>query len=106
MSATVRIDVVGRPSPGAARGVAWYRTEEATEALTQGGVLVSTHLGEDIEVGAELTWRATGATERVILRLVATGDERDVATVSAGSGLNALVVAVRGAAPAGIPPPC
>jgi hypothetical protein len=105
MSATVAIDVVGRPSPRAARGVAWYRTEEATEALTQGGVVASAHLGEEIEVGAELTWRATGATERVIMRLVATGDEQDVATVSAGSGVNALVVAVKGAAPAGLPPP-
>jgi hypothetical protein len=103
MSVIVTVEVAETPDPRAGRGVAWYRSQEATEAFTQGRHEIVMPLGHDLEVGVELTWRARERTERAIERLVATGDESDRVSVSAGTQAHRVRATVTGATPMGIP---
>jgi hypothetical protein len=103
MSARVTVEITETPDPHAGRGVAWYRSREATEGFTEGRRQVTVPLGQDLEVGVELTWRARGRTDRSVERLVATGEASDRVAISAGSEPNAVGVLVVGAVPVGLP---
>lgn len=103
MSVTVTVEVTGTPDPHAGRGVAWYRSRQATEAFTEGRREVDLPLGQDFEVGVEITWRARDRTDRSVERLAATGDVADRVAISVGSEPNAVDVLVIGATPVGLP---
>ncbi len=103
MSVIVTVEVAETPDPHAGRGVAWYRSREATEAFTRGRHEIAMPLGQDLEVGVELTWRARERTERSVERLIATGEESDRVSVSAGSEPHSVGVLVTGATPVGLP---
>lgn len=103
MSVTVSIEVVQTPDPHAGRGVAWYRSRDATEALTEGRREVAVPLGQDFEVGVEITWRARDRTDRSVERLIATGDAAERVAISVGSEPHAVEVLVIGATPVGLP---
>ncbi len=103
MSVTVTIEVTGIPDPHAGRGVAWYRSREATKAFTEGRREVVVPLGQDMEVGVELTWRARERTDRSVERLIATGDAADRVAFSVGDEPHSVDVLVIGAAPVGLP---
>ncbi len=103
MSVTVNIEVTATPDPHAGRGVAWYRSREATKAFTEGRSEVVVPLGQDMEVGVELTWRARDRTDRSIERVVATGDAADRVAISVGGEPHSMEALVIGAAPVGLP---
>jgi hypothetical protein len=103
MSVTVTVEVTRTPDPHAGRGVAWYRTREATEAFTEGAHEIAVPLGQDVEVGVELTWRARERTDRSVERVVATGDASDRVAISAGTDPHGVDVVVTGATPVGLP---
>ena len=103
LAVTVTVEVTDTPDPHASRGMAWSRSREATDALTEGRREIAVPLGQDFEVGVELTWRARERTDRSVERLVATGEESGRVAVSTGSDHHGVGVVVIGATPVALP---